>query len=137
MIIGALDDFASEMKGKGYDRMFQTNGEYSGNLKESILKYMEQAILGEEPALKDGISLFTYLKWDGPDQDYIYAWMKIELPAGRFSMGKMCLTYGNENGKIKTHDLDLKGKTIPTRAEAIAAIKPPVQNIKKKKGFRL
>lgn len=136
MILGALEDFASEMKGKGYDRMFQTNGEYSGNLKESILKYMEQAIFGEEPGLKDGISLFTYLKWDSPDKDYINAWMKVGLVAGHLSITTMSLTYGNRYGTIKNLDLDLKGKPIPTRAEAIAAINP-VQHKKKRKGFRL
>lgn len=78
-ILDALDEFVAEMKEKGYDRMFHVNAEYTGGLKESILAYMEQVVLGTEKALDNGITLYTYLKWDGADKDHIDAWMPVEL----------------------------------------------------------
>ncbi|WP_333627469.1 hypothetical protein [Sphingobacterium siyangense] len=134
-ILKAVDEFASRMKEKGYDGAFLAGAGYPGKLKECLLDYIEQAALGKEKGIKDGISLSTYLRWRGSDQDHIQARMLLRLVGEKFGVEKMSLAFGNTQGKIRELDLDLYGKPVPTRAEAIAAIDP--QKPKKKKGYRL
>ncbi|WP_293299824.1 hypothetical protein [Pedobacter sp. UBA4863] len=136
-ILEALDEFVSEMNEKGYDRMFHVNAEYTGGLKESMLAYMEQVVLGREKALDKGITLYTYLRWDGTDKDHIDAWMPVELKNGSFHVPKMSITLGNRYGRIRSVELELKDKPVPAKAAVIAAIVPSGQQVKKKKGFKL
>lgn len=134
-ILKAVDEFASGLREKGYDGAFLAGAGYPGNLKECLLDYIEQAALGNEKGIKDGISLSTYLRWEGADQDHIQARMLLRLVGEKFGVKKMSVALGNARGKIREVDLDLYGKPVPTRAEAIAAIDP--QKPKKKKGCKL
>lgn len=136
-ILRAVDEFAARMKEHGYDSAFLAEAGYPGNLKECLLNYMEQSILGNEKGVKDGISLSTYLRWEGGDQDYIKAWMYVRLVGDKFHTTKMSLTAGSANVELRKLDLELNGKLVPTRAEAIAAIDPTKQKLKKKKGYKL
>jgi len=136
-ILKAVDEFASRMKAQGYDNAFLAGAGYPGQLKECLLDYIEQAALGNEKGIKDGIGLSTYLRWEGVDQDHIQAKMVVRLVGGKFQMPRMSLAAGNAGGKIRELDLDLNGKPMPTRTEAIAAIDPQKHRLMKKKGYRL
>jgi hypothetical protein len=135
-ILKAVEEFASRMAAQGYHSSFLAESAYAGHLKECLLNYIGQAALGNEKGLKEGISLSTYLRWEGTGQDYIHARMYVRLIGDRFIMPKMILTAGNENGKIRELDFELNGKPVPTRSEALARIDPPKQKLKKKKGYR-
>lgn len=136
-ILRAVDEFASRMKEQGYDNAFLAGAGYPGQLKECLLNYIEQAALGNEKGIKDGISLSTYLRWEGADRDYIHARMSVMLRRNKFRVAKMSLASGNADGKIRELDLDLNGKPVPARTEAIAAIDPQKHRLMKKKGYRL
>lgn len=135
-ILKAVDELVSRMTVQGYDSSFLAESGYPGHLKECLLNYIGQAAMGNEKGLKEGISLSTYLRWQGAGQDYVHARMCLRFTGDRFIMAKMILTAGNANGKIREHAFDLNGKPVPTRAEALAEIDPPKQKHRKKKGYR-
>lgn len=137
-LLKAVVDFAREMQAKGYENTFQTNGAYPDTLKESLLKYIEAAALGDEPALNKGVGLSTYLKRNGSNEEYITAWMSIRLLGDRFSVDKMSITCGNKYGKTKEIDIGLAGKPVPTKKEAIYMVMPPVQkDMRRNRRFKI
>ncbi|QRY55581.1 hypothetical protein [Sphingobacterium siyangense] len=136
-IIKAVDEFVSRMKEQGYDSAFLAGAGYPGQLKECLLNYIGQAALGDEKAIKDGLSISTYLRWEGAGHDYIHARMSVRLTGNKFRVAKMSLALGNAHGKTRELDLNLNGKQVPTRAEAIAAIDSQKHRPMKKKSYRL
>lgn len=136
-ILTAVDEFVKEMTKKGYTGSFKTNGGYPDTLKESMLKFMEQSLMGKESGLKDGISLFTYLDWKGPEEENITAWFLARLQTDRFTVRMISLTLADQYGNKNQVDFDITEKPIPTKKEAIAMISSSELKLKRKRRLKL
>lgn len=122
----ALDKLVEKLATKGYNvSSFQTNSGHSDSLGESIRRYLESSLLGlERKQLTDGLSLTTYLEYNGEDKPYIEANMKVKYDNHAFNIIEMQINRNLYGFTMKKHEIrELSTDLVPQIKEAISMVK--------------
>jgi len=122
----ALEMLIDSLKKKGYDvSAFQTNGAFSGSLRDSINKYLEASLLGLENGLANEISLRTYLEYNGENRPYTEAYIKVKYNGHSFNILEMQVTRNSRYG-TNLKEINFKGElaySLPAFKEVMAMAK--------------
>lgn len=76
-----LEELVEKFKLKGYDvSAFLTNAGFPDDLLNSVNRYLEASLSGDEEGLANKICLHTYLEYEGEDKPCTlgYFWVKYE-----------------------------------------------------------
>lgn len=124
-IQNAIDELVDKLKAKGYNTAsFQTNCDYSNSLKESINRYLEESLLGNEPGLSNGIELRTYLRWEGTGRPYVEAYMHVRYSeTGVFDITQMDVYHKHLGNTLKKNELKgISTDSVPHLRDAVALV---------------
>lgn len=128
----ALEMLIERLKTAGYDvSAFQTNGGFSGSLRDSVNKYLEASLLGLEQGLVNEISLRTYLEYNGEDRPFTEAYMKVKYNGHAFNITEMKISRSSRYG-TNLKEIDLKGEA----AASLLPFKDVMDMAKGKKKFQ-
>jgi len=122
-----VNDFAASLVKKGYIRFFMTNGAYPDRLAGSLKQYLFASMMGEEPGVAKGLSLRTYLSWEGDQKESVEVYFKVGLE-GQYKL----LVKSMEILKIdqfrsvldRVMIVPITEKDIPTCRQALRLIDP-------------
>jgi hypothetical protein len=137
-----LDTFAKTLTYKGYDGYFQTQGAYSGKIKESISSFLEACKNGmDKPMLPNILMLNAYLQWNGEDKPKVQCSMWVKYENGLFDVEKMDIERKDQYGhSLKKYELkNLTTGSVPASEEAIAQVSEKLNEelSSRKRGFRM
>ena len=120
-VLARISEFVKEMESKGYDGYFQTAGGFNNKLGDSIAAYIDATLMGKENGFKDGLSLFTYLEYNGEGKDYVTASMNVDFTGGEISVNSMAIQrygiYGQVEKCIRLEQVSLK--KMPAKSDAV------------------
>lgn len=134
-----ISEFASSLNGRGYDGSFSTCGGYPDDLEKSIKRYLLASMLGKEIGMRNGISLRTFLKWNGSDAESVEAYFRI-TPGYRNKLvvREMEIIRSAPNlaviNCVTLFPIDIE--KIPTKVEGLRMVDPPLK-LKSKRNMKL
>lgn len=122
----AVDILVEKLAAKGYNvSSFQTNDGHSDSLGDSINRYLESSLLGlERKQLTDGLSLKTYLEYNGEGKPCIEAYMKVKYDNHAFNVIEMQINRNLYGFTVNKHELrELSTDLVPQIKDAISMVK--------------